>query len=96
VAGIDRGGAGVRGGAIDREALPGDRLDTGDDADVDAGAGQDGALLDVTLDVGVRDRQYLRGVPVESDPDQLILDRGAVGAGEAVGVLEGECRRSRY
>src|SRR5262249_61614172 len=55
VPGLDGRGAGVGGLAPDGEPLPRDRLDPLDDADVDPGVGEDGALLDGTLAVGVGD-----------------------------------------
>ncbi len=46
------------------------------------------ALLDVPLDVGVRDGAPFVGVAVEADAVELFLDRLAVFVGELVGVFE--------
>jgi hypothetical protein len=78
----------VRGLAVDGEPLPGDRLHALHDADVDTGVGQDGALFDVALDVGVRDRTPLAGVAVEADADELVGDGRAALVGELTSDLE--------
>lgn len=51
---------------LDGDLLPGDALDTGDDADGHVVLGEDGALFDVALDVGVRRGQAYVGGPMKA------------------------------
>jgi hypothetical protein len=82
--GAQRGRRGARmgGAAGDRDAEPRDALDAGDDAEVVALGGQDGALLDVQLDVRVRRREPLGLLAREPDPRELVADGRAARVGE--------------
>src|SRR5262249_47383869 len=100
VPGLDGGGAGVGGLTPDGEPRPRGGLDSLARAHVAPGPGEDGALLDVTLDVGVGDGTPLAGVAVEADADELVLDGLAGLVGELVGVVErdapGSHRRAEH
>ena len=75
---------------VEGDALPGDRLHAGDDAQRHVLAQQHRALLDVALDVGVRRIEQDRRVAREPDALELVAEGQAVGIRERVGVLEAD------
>jgi hypothetical protein len=83
----------VGGLAVDAQRLPGDRLDACHDADVDAGVGEDRALLDMAFDVRAREGRRWCASPFQPVRTIWNGDGETVIVGERVGVLEAGCGR---
>src|SRR5690606_3310561 len=74
-----RRGPGVGRLAGDRQLGPRDALDPGDDTDLHAGILEHRTLLDVQLDIAVREeRAGARLRPGVADPDELVAEPGTV------------------